>query len=514
MNKKTAITCGVIAIGLLCLGAVVVLGGFGALVAFSGDEETSGSDLTELPTSPPAPVEQNQSEVVMPPANLYESVVQIIAIVEMDGELVEGWTGSGSIISPDGFILTNAHVVLSDKFYDVQSLVVAFTVDPSYPAEPRYYAEVMQADEGLDLAVIRVTSDLNQNPVDYATLNLPAVPLGDSDILQLGGKITIMGYPGIGGQTITLTSGDVGGFTSETGFGQRAFIKTSATIAGGNSGGLAVNSNEELIGVPTQLGYGGDDQFVDCRVLADTNRDGAVDDYDSCIPTGGFINALRPIKLALPLIEAARRGEVSFVAESAPVVEAPAQTTGAILFQDDFSSPNSGWDRADWDSGFSDYDNGQYRMLVKVPSYDIWANPGQYFEGDVSVEADAIKTNGDDDNDFGLICRYSGSSDSPNYYYFLISSDGYSVIGKVTSGRSEYISSEQMKPSDAIQQGFVSNRLRADCIGDTFTLYVNGKLVASATDSSFTGGDVGFIVGTFDVPSTEIAFDNLTVYAP
>ena len=79
--------------------------------------------------------------------------------------------------------------------------------------------------------------------------------------------------------------------------------------AGGNSGGLASTPGGEIIGVPTQLGYGGEDQYVDCRVLADTNRDGYVDEYDNCVPTGGFINALRPINLAMPLIEAAQRGE-------------------------------------------------------------------------------------------------------------------------------------------------------------------------------------------------------------
>ena len=516
-NKKNSwLTCGIIAFILFCVGTVFLLGGFGVLVALFGDET---ADTTTPTTNPVAEVpvmeEVVQSEVVnTPPAKLYEAVVQIIALVDMDGDTVEGWTGSGSIISSDGLILTNAHVVLSDKFYDVKGLIVALTTNPDYPAEARFRAEVLQVNEGLDLAVIRVTTDLDGNPLDHATLNLPAVPLGDSDALELGGDLTIMGYPGIGGATITLTSGKVGGFTSEGGVGQRAFIKTSATIAGGNSGGLAVNQNEELIGVPTQLGYGGDDQFVDCRVLADTNRDGVVDDYDSCIPTGGFINALRPIKLALPLIEAARRGEVNFVAGVAPVPVAAPQTSGTILFQDDFSSTASGWDRASWESGSSDYSNGQYQMLVKAPIYDIWANPGQYFEGDLSVEADATKIDGDDDNEFGLICRYSGSPDSANYYYFLISSDGYSVIGKVTSGRSEYISSEQMNPSGAIQEGFSTNHLRADCIGDSLTLYVNGSLAASAVDSSFTGGDVGFIVGTFDIPSTGIAFDNLTVYAP
>ncbi len=185
-----------------------------------------------------------------------------------------------------------------------------------------------------------------------------------------------------------------------------------------------------------------------------------------------------------------------------------------VLFSDDFSDPNSGWDQAAWEDGLSDYGEGVYRMRVDTPNYDIWANPGQYFDGDVRVEVDATKVGGDDDNDFGLICRYSGTPDSPNYYFFIISSDGYSVIGKVTSGSTEYLSSEQMLPTDAVKQGEVTNHLRADCIGNTLTLYVNGKSVATATDSSFVGGDVGFVVGTFDVPTTEVTFDNLFVRKP
>jgi S1-C subfamily serine protease len=147
--------------------------------------------------------------------------------------------------------------------------------------------------------------------VNYAALNLPVVPLGDSDALAIGDDLIILGYPGIGGATITLTSGKVAGFTAQGGLGDRAFIKTSATIAGGNSGGLAANTAGELVGIPTQLGYGGDDQFVDCRVLVDTNGDGRVDERDDCVPTGGFINALRPVNLALPLIERAKAGQIN-----------------------------------------------------------------------------------------------------------------------------------------------------------------------------------------------------------
>ena len=46
---------------------------------------------------------------------------------------------------------------------------------------------------------------------------------------------------------------------------------------------------------------------MDCRVLADTNLDGRINQYDICIPVGGFINALRPVNLARPLIDEARR---------------------------------------------------------------------------------------------------------------------------------------------------------------------------------------------------------------
>ena len=197
--------------------------------------------------------------------------------------------------------------------------------------------------------------------------------------------------------------------------------------------------------------------------------------------------------------------------EEAPAAEAP---SGNILFSDDFSDTNSGWDRNDWDSGITDYNNGTYRMLVKVPSYDIWANPGQYFDGDVRVEADATKVAGELNDDFGLICRYSGEPSAPNYYYFLISSDGYAVIGKVSAGENAYISSEQMQPADAIKQGLTTNHLQADCIGSTMTFYVNGQMVASANDSAFSSGDVGFIAGTFDIPSSEVAFDNLVVSQP
>ncbi len=201
-------------------------------------------------------------------------------------------------------------------------------------------------------------------------------------------------------------------------------------------------------------------------------------------------------------------------ASDEPAASAPASDESDILFSDDFSDSTSGWDQVSWEDGLSDYENGVYRMRVQTSNYDIWANPGKYFDGDVRIDVDATKVDGDDDNDFGLICRYSGSPDSPSYYFFSISSDGFSVIGKVIDGTTEYLSDEQMMPTNAVKQGATTNHLRADCIGNTLTLYVNGQKAASTTDDSLVGGDIGFIVGTFDVPVTEITFDNLVVRKP
>jgi len=234
--------------------------------------------------------------------DLAHAVVQIQA---MDSRGDPVWSGSGTFISPDGLILTNAHVV-DDRFDEYDSLAVATTVATDEPPELGYLAEIAAVDYALDLAVVRVTSDLDGNEV---TEEFPFVALGDSENVEIGDNIRILGYPGIGGDTITFTNGVVSGFTSERSVGGRAWIKTDATIAGGNSGGLAVDAAGRLIGVPTIAGSGADDQPVDCRYVADTNRDGVVDENDNCVPVGGFINGLRPVNLALPLIDAVKAGE-------------------------------------------------------------------------------------------------------------------------------------------------------------------------------------------------------------
>ena len=247
--------------------------------------------------------------------NVMSGVVQISLVRVRGGEIYYLPWGSGTIISPDGLILTNCHVADPRRYglpvEDVPSydfLGIGLTVRSDRPPQLAYLGEVVQADPYLDLAVVRITHKTDLNPVDGDALDLPAVEIGTSADLVVGDDINIFGYPGIGGETVTFTRGVVSGFSLDAAIAGPAWIKTDASISGGNSGGTAVDEEGKLIGVPTRAGMGGGTDPVDCRPVKDTNGDGRINDNDDCVPVGGFINALRPIDLADPLIQAARKG--------------------------------------------------------------------------------------------------------------------------------------------------------------------------------------------------------------
>jgi hypothetical protein len=434
-------------------------------------------------------------------------VVQILAVVNVEGQETIGWTGSGTIISPDGLILTNAHVILSDRFYTVTDLIVAMTVAQDSPPVQSYLASVLQVDANLDIAVIKVRADINGNPVNNATLNLPAVTMGNSDSLQLGDAITIIGYPGIGGETVTLTRGEVSGFTSESPYGNRAFVKTSATIAGGNSGGLAANSAGEIIGIPTQLGSGDIEAgYVDCRALADTNRDGYVDENDSCIPTGGFINALRPIKLAMSLIDAARQGQVAVDVGGTDAGE-EYTPTGNVDYFDDFSDPNSGWYVASDADGSSAYINGEMVIEVNSSNWILWSYiPNSTDNIIMSVDARVIKGVGD--GDFGFIC---GLQDSENFTVLEIAEDGYFSAWKYQNN--EFISLYDWAYSDIIAAGGPYT-LAAFCGSQKLALAVNETLLFEINDPYFRVGDIGVMAGVYEQVGIKVGFDNFQLMLP
>jgi len=184
-----------------------------------------------------------------------------------------------------------------------------------------------------------------------------------------------------------------------------------------------------------------------------------------------------------------------------------------VLFHDDFSDVNSGWDQSSTQNGITDYVNGGYEIHITETSLSKWANPSKVFQDDVRIEVDATKLGGPDDNAFGVMCRYQ---DTNNFYKFYITSDGYAGIIKEENGDSTVISSAdgKMPQVNGINPGTAANHIRVDCIGNNLTLYANGTQVATATDSSFSGGDVGLVAATFDTAGTDVLFKNFFVYAP
>ncbi len=236
------------------------------------------------------------------------SVVQIVALKKgFMGGMSSAWTGSGTIVDSRGIILTNCHVAnpraMGMSSPAANALGISITDRSDDPPALTYLAEIVAQSPELDLAVLKIVSDIQGKKV--RSLNLPALPVGDSDKLELADIIAIFGYPGIGGETVTFTSGAVAGFSRSDRVKGRAWIKTDATIAGGNSGGTAVNGSGELVGIPTQAAAGDNISPVDARPVVDTNRDGRIDHRDTPMAIGGFINGLRPVNLAKPLLRKA-----------------------------------------------------------------------------------------------------------------------------------------------------------------------------------------------------------------
>lgn len=246
--------------------------------------------------------------------------------------------GSGTLVSRDGLILTNAHNTVPNPDCPGDQLIIALTIRPDEPPITTYYAEVAQANEGIDLAILRITQDLSGRIIEPDTLSLPFVDVADSGQVDLDDTIAVIGYPGLGDEdAITAISGTVTGFVSEPSGGDRSWIKTDATIPGAMSGGGVYNLEGQLVAVPTTVPIIPSAADVTCPIIQDTNNDGLINRADSCVPLGTFINALRPARFIRPLLRGASLGlQVDKVSESATT----SATRGSPEFSNLFFSPS------------------------------------------------------------------------------------------------------------------------------------------------------------------------------
>jgi hypothetical protein len=179
-----------------------------------------------------------------------------------------------------------------------------------------------------------------------------------------------------------------------------------------------------------------------------------------------------------------------------------------VLFSDDFSNENSGWPTINESAGSANYKDGGYELTIPSPDSGYWASPELEDQTNVTIEVDAAVTGSARDSDFGVLCR---GLDADNHYLLLISADGYAMIGKFKNGEFVTLSSEDWVPSSAVKQGSQLNHIRADCVDNTFALYANGELIATATDDDFSTGMVGVTIGSYQDPNGAVMFDNFVV---
>src|SRR5690606_37198568 len=115
------------------------------------------------------------------------------------------------------------------------------TKDPRQSAVPMYLGKVKDFDKDLDLAVVEIVADIQGNRLQQPP-TMDFITPGNSDDLQIGEEMTIIGYPGLGFDSVTVSTGRVSGFLPfENDPKKVQVIKTDAELNPGNSGGTAIN---------------------------------------------------------------------------------------------------------------------------------------------------------------------------------------------------------------------------------------------------------------------------------
>ncbi len=231
-------------------------------VDFSREDRETQSRIKELEDKL-KDVENKQKDsslddYIVPPL----SQEQISAVVELwcpdDDYDNNGFLsmGSGTIVSEQGIIFTNRHVVSNEDWSVIESsptCYVGITEDISQPSTFMYIADLIsyspQTDDffDFDVAVLYIYDVCQDCPGAPRFLpdRFPFLELGYSSNMGPGDYVAIVGYPEIGAGTWNFTDGIISGRVGSF------VIKTDAKIDAGNSGGAALNSKNQLIGIPT-----------------------------------------------------------------------------------------------------------------------------------------------------------------------------------------------------------------------------------------------------------------------
>jgi len=170
-----------------------------------------------------------------------KTIVQVqVGNMSEDGEFLPNGGGSGVVISADGLIMTNHHVI--DNSTQVRVV---------FEDGRMYESEIIGSDRLTDIGLLKISA-----------LNLVPISIGNSEALKVGDLAVAIGHPLTLGAAPTVTTGvvsalerrlDVGGEAMNSGVTLFGLIQTDAPITRGSSGGALLNNNGELIGITTAI---------------------------------------------------------------------------------------------------------------------------------------------------------------------------------------------------------------------------------------------------------------------
>ena len=259
------------------LAAFLGLGVVAGLVLAGRLALTSSSDATQTTTPPPAPASSAQAGAALPDLSaVAERAVQGSANISSTQLLrvqSDPWLdfmygrrgrdmiqpsqslGSGVIVSTDGYVLTNNHVIGDDQGLPVEGLEIRVTLPDGREME----GKIVGADAATDLALVKV-----------AATGLTPIPWGDSSKLRIAEWVLAIGNPYQFNQSVSL------GIVSAVGRTEQFvdFIQTDAAINPGNSGGALVNARGELVGINTKIStQSGGYEGIGFAIPSNTARD-------------------------------------------------------------------------------------------------------------------------------------------------------------------------------------------------------------------------------------------------
>lgn len=157
-------------------------------------------------------------------------------------------SGSGTIISADGIVVTNHHVIFDEEeFKPLDAFEICITLDIQKEPVCKYTASLIASDKDMDIALLKIN---NKDVFGQALPSLKFLNYKTTAAPKEQTEIRVAGYPGSGGNTITMTKGQISGFDEYNNFN---YFKTDTDFDHGSSGGTALDPDGNFIGIPTYI---------------------------------------------------------------------------------------------------------------------------------------------------------------------------------------------------------------------------------------------------------------------